>query len=62
MCWTPLLTNTNNVNKKGALQQTTGGDDESNITTMFIWYCPTQSAGRNNECIRKIVKQVLQVL
>ena len=31
MCWTPLLTNTNNINKTGALLQPTGGDDEPNI-------------------------------
>ena len=57
MCWTPLLTNTNNINMTGALLQPTGGDDEPNITTMCICYCSTQSLGRSSECIRKIVKK-----
>jgi hypothetical protein len=34
MCWTPLLTNTNKINKTGALLQPTGGDDEPNIVLL----------------------------
>ena len=34
MCWTPLLTNTNNIDKTGDLLQPTGGDDEPNIVFM----------------------------
>ena len=47
MCWTPLLTNTDHINKTEALLQITGGDDELNIVSMHKSLRTTQHGDKN---------------